>query len=104
MNSTSAEKRFDGIIPCVENWHTKPVLLEVNCASTCGLCIIFVKCFCNFLNACTKLLASIEILIVLTVVFYHKSYGSTYSERSAAEHGTMYCYSMVLCACISENE
>ena len=81
MNSTSAEKRFDGIIPCVENWHTKPVLLEVNCASTCGLCIIFVKCFCNFLNACTKLLASIEMLIVLTVVFYHKSYGSTFIQK-----------------------
>lgn len=29
MNSTSAEKRFDGLIPCAEDWHTKVVLLEV---------------------------------------------------------------------------
>ena len=27
--TTSAEKRFDGLIPCVEDWHTKVVLLEM---------------------------------------------------------------------------
>ena len=29
MNSTSAEKCFYGLILCVEDWHTKVVLLEV---------------------------------------------------------------------------
>ena len=30
MNSTSAEQRLDGLIPCVEDWHTKLVLIEVH--------------------------------------------------------------------------
>ena len=32
-NSVTSAKRFDGLIPVIEDWHTKVVLLEVCCLS-----------------------------------------------------------------------
>jgi len=29
QNSTSLDKRLDGLLPCIEDWHTKVVLLKV---------------------------------------------------------------------------
>ena len=49
-NSTSSDKRFDGIVPVIEDWHTKVVILEV-CQFCTQVCTsIYVVCHSGFIN------------------------------------------------------
>jgi len=47
-NSTSSDKRFDGIVPVIEDWHTKVVILEVRMPIL--YTSIYVVCHSGFSN------------------------------------------------------
>lgn len=47
QNSEDEKGRLEGLVPCVEDWHTKVILLEVNlflCFKHC-IVIIYEQCF-----------------------------------------------------------
>lgn len=43
-NSTSPCKRLEGLIPCIEDWHAKVVLLEVCLSFFLHCCLSLISC------------------------------------------------------------